>query len=484
MRRPPLFSTRFKANPDATSPASPLEGGVQVTSPFQDAAAANASHASANNTATNPDPPTPTRGGRARQDGARGAARSLSRLMSGAIADLSYLADPDGAVEGGDAPDDGDAPSSPPPTTSGPVSFSPLAAAAEKPRPRPLERATLERATAATAATGDAPTSCHHHHFPTQKSVFVACLVTVVLAAFWLGSAPFTFYRLYTLAASILLPARWVAYRKDGAHYYLLDLCYFGNVLTLYSIWWAPASLHARHAAFAFGAGPLLWAIPAFRNAAVFHDADKMTSLFIHAGPALVAWAGRWRPGPLVGLAPTAAAAAAARAVAAKVGLGGGWGHAAPRPSAPWWSWRSPLHALAVTLPAGWESASPRDLLAAAAPIYLAWAVPYSLFLFVFAAKRIRARGYATLYGYLTRSPEGAVTRMVAGFPPAARPAAFMGAHALATAASVALASFLWDSYVLHTGALIAAVGVSAFNAASFYEYLINKAARAGQCVL
>jgi len=465
MPRSPLFGGKKTSSGDAARPpVSPGEAGAAMASPspFQDAA-----HAASQAAGASFAPPPP-------------AARSFSRLLSGAVADLSYLADPGGAVEdgGGDVTDSGrPPPTSPRPATHGGVSFSPLATAASG-------------GGGGAAAVQLPPAPPPRLSFPAaEKAVFTGSLVTICLAAFWLGASPFSFYRLYTLAVAILLPLRFFTYRRARAHLYLLDLCYVANGVTLWALWGAPTSLTARHAAHALGAGPLLWAIPAFRNAAVFHDADKMTSLFIHAGPALVAWTGRWRPGPLVGLAPSAAAAAAARAVAARVGLGGGWRHAShtavagPAAQWGWWGRRrasSAMPSSLADLPPGWDAATPLDLLAAAAPIYLAWAVPYYLFLFVFGARRIADRGYATLYGYLTRHPEGAVTRAVAGFPPGARPAAFMAFHAAGTAAAVAFSAAAWSSYTLHTALILGAVIVSAINGAGFYEYLIVKARAAG----
>ena len=49
------------------------------------------------------------------------------------------------------------------------------------------------------------------------------------------------------------------------------------NYLYLFHLWLAPTSLTLRRACFAFAAGPLAWAIAAFRNALVFHSMDKMT---------------------------------------------------------------------------------------------------------------------------------------------------------------------------------------------------------------
>lgn len=41
---------------------------------------------------------------------------------------------------------------------------------------------------------------------------------------------------------------------------------------------------------FAVMSGPLMWSIVAMRNSLVFHDGDKMTTLLIHASPALASW--------------------------------------------------------------------------------------------------------------------------------------------------------------------------------------------------
>jgi len=45
---------------------------------------------------------------------------------------------------------------------------------------------------------------------------------------------------------------------------------------------------------FASAHGPLLWAILTWRNSLVFHDFDKVTSVFIHIFPPLVTFCIRW----------------------------------------------------------------------------------------------------------------------------------------------------------------------------------------------
>jgi hypothetical protein len=40
----------------------------------------------------------------------------------------------------------------------------------------------------------------------------------------------------------VLLGARWAVYRAKRWHYYLLDFCYFANLLLLVHLWAAPHS--------------------------------------------------------------------------------------------------------------------------------------------------------------------------------------------------------------------------------------------------
>ena len=62
--------------------------------------------------------------------------------------------------------------------------------------------------------------------------------------------------------------------------------------------WQAPAPLttcllpEPRKPQFCFAVmtGPLMWSIVAMRNSLVFHDGDKITTLMMHASPAISAW--------------------------------------------------------------------------------------------------------------------------------------------------------------------------------------------------
>lgn len=55
-------------------------------------------------------------------------------------------------------------------------------------------------------------------------------------------------------------------------HYYLLDLCYYGNTLLLLHLWVWPQSYLLTRTTFALNTGPLAFTILAFRNSLVYHD--------------------------------------------------------------------------------------------------------------------------------------------------------------------------------------------------------------------
>lgn len=112
---------------------------------------------------------------------------------------------------------------------------------------------------------------------------------------------------LYSLQTIIFLPMRYYTYKKKAWHYFLFDLCYYVNVLCVLFIWVFPSSVllwqacylltHGRLALRSVGnvadrccarLGSLASAVITWRNSLVFHDWDKVVSLYIHIYPPLV----------------------------------------------------------------------------------------------------------------------------------------------------------------------------------------------------
>ncbi|ORX55194.1 hypothetical protein DM01DRAFT_1335490 [Hesseltinella vesiculosa] len=100
----------------------------------------------------------------------------------------------------------------------------------------------------------------------------------------------------YTLQSSYLLTLRAMIYRYRGWHYFIFDLCYFVNAMTLLFVWLMPSSRPLFLATYTLTSGPVAWAIITWRNSLVFHSLDKVTSVFIHIFPALVTYVIRWLP--------------------------------------------------------------------------------------------------------------------------------------------------------------------------------------------
>ena len=249
-----------------------------------------------------------------------------------------------------------------------------------------------------------------------------------------------------------------------------------------------------------------LFLILAFRNSLVFHDLDKMTSLFIHLWPAALAWQARWHQAPAV--APTLAASAAERKLASafswgSFGLdaaaeGAGIGSSSssssnpasisclggyclvPASSSAAIAAKAVAAAAATTppLPQGWNEATFSQLLFGAYTFYFVWAVPYALYMFVFAKDRIRERQYQTLYTYQTQNPRSPMSRTIAKFPAKFSGIVYMGVHLLATTIALSTTGLWWHSYAAHSLALVGFVGLSAWNGAGYLHYVLRRARR------
>ncbi|PRP83208.1 transmembrane protein [Planoprotostelium fungivorum] len=145
-----------------------------------------------------------------------------------------------------------------------------------------------------------------------DKLSFTLGVADTILTAFILGNRPNIFLWKYSIQLPLLLLLRFYYYRKAKHHYFLLDFCYFANLILLFYLL-NPSYCTIYKVSFSFATGPLLWAIGIWRNSMVFHSLDKtyndrselvhmslnlirhqVTSLFIHLSPPLVMWTLRW----------------------------------------------------------------------------------------------------------------------------------------------------------------------------------------------
>lgn len=155
-----------------------------------------------------------------------------------------------------------------------------------------------------------------------DKISFFFGVITLLLVEGVFLRAPDLLYFVFLLLCPLLIMIRIPLYYMEKYHFFTLDFCYFVNAMYVLCIGlhalesygsektklWVNMSLEnvgwegrletlnasLLRLVFALTTGPLVCAIWVWRNSAVFHSLDKMTSLFIHIIPAFLAFSQRW----------------------------------------------------------------------------------------------------------------------------------------------------------------------------------------------
>jgi hypothetical protein len=115
-----------------------------------------------------------------------------------------------------------------------------------------------------------------------EKVTFFFGVMSLLVSALLFGMAPEWIHISYTLQAAYLLPMRAYKYKKRAWHYFMFDLCYYVTILNFVFIWLFPGSPALFVACYCLSHGSLASAVITWRNSLVFHDSDKVTSLFVH----------------------------------------------------------------------------------------------------------------------------------------------------------------------------------------------------------
>jgi len=105
----------------------------------------------------------------------------------------------------------------------------------------------------------------------------------------------FVFY-FYTATYPGILIYRIVDYWEKKYQLFLLDPCYAVNLLTIIVLWAFPSCVPLQQVLFSLASGPVALAVIIFSNKLVFHDIDKVTSVYIHYFPLLICFILRWLP--------------------------------------------------------------------------------------------------------------------------------------------------------------------------------------------
>jgi len=127
-----------------------------------------------------------------------------------------------------------------------------------------------------------------------DKVIFVLGLLRIIFEALILGRFPCYYPYYYSVATIVLVLLRFIYYRWMHWHYFLLDFCYWANLTEILFFGFFPTNEILFISSYAFSMGPLLLAVPIFRNSMVLHSLEKTTSVFIHLTPGLSIWAARY----------------------------------------------------------------------------------------------------------------------------------------------------------------------------------------------
>ncbi|KZT72686.1 hypothetical protein DAEQUDRAFT_722851 [Daedalea quercina L-15889] len=258
-----------------------------------------------------------------------------------------------------------------------------------------------------------------------EKLTFFWGVMSLLLTSLLFGMAPEWIHIAYTLQAAFYLPMRLYLYKKRAWHYFLFDLCYYANVLNLVYIWFLPSNSALFVACYCLSHGSLASAVITWRNSLVFHDFDKVTSLFIHVYPPLTFSVIRHF-----------------------------YPDAAQRfPAIMEVQYLRPMRALLLS-----------------GIIYLIWQVLYWKFVFVDRRKKIESGQRTTSLSFLLNDKRGVIGRSLSMVPPQYRILAFMFGQYMYSVLTELPAIFILYRSSFWSGAfLIFIFAVSVWNGGGFY---------------
>ena len=121
-----------------------------------------------------------------------------------------------------------------------------------------------------------------------DKITFTLGVLNISIIQWFLFVEPTYFWLWYSICLPILMGSRFFHFFSLGWHYFMLDFCYFALIITLIQLFLLPSSSLLFKVSYIYSLGPLPFAILVWSNSLVFHDYDKMTSVYIHILPAIL----------------------------------------------------------------------------------------------------------------------------------------------------------------------------------------------------
>jgi hypothetical protein len=105
---------------------------------------------------------------------------------------------------------------------------------------------------------------------------------------------PYGFCIWFIIAITTMMIAKYYYYKTLGFQYFLYDHCYYTNILCIASIYLYPYLPWLFRIVFIFSNGSVLAAVIVWRQGLVYHDFDRMVSIYVHIMPAALTLVMRW----------------------------------------------------------------------------------------------------------------------------------------------------------------------------------------------
>ena len=127
-----------------------------------------------------------------------------------------------------------------------------------------------------------------------NKLTYTLGVLNIAVSQYFFLSKPKLFWLWYSLVIPCLMIIRIREFKKKKLEYFLIDFCYFTMFLTFISLHVMYENQILFNVCYIFTNGPLAWAIIVWRCSLVFHDTEKVTSVYIHMLPTMLPHCERW----------------------------------------------------------------------------------------------------------------------------------------------------------------------------------------------
>lgn len=126
-----------------------------------------------------------------------------------------------------------------------------------------------------------------------DKIAFTMGVLNITTCQYFLLNVPEYFPIWYSVIVPLLMLSRLYHFRSLNWQYFMFDFCYFVLFCTLLNLFLLRTEVFFK-ICFIFATGALPVAIPIWRNSLIFHDYDKIVSVYVHMLPCLLYYTLRW----------------------------------------------------------------------------------------------------------------------------------------------------------------------------------------------